>query len=181
MTATAGKRPECNYYSQIFNNVDATSELRSGVIPPFIKSLTAWQDNILNGTSKSERLDRLDCLTRYATFNRDASDVLLIASGDALDPNISLNNTNNSLLVFGYQSNQWGLRPGWSYWECGASNNFSCGHTKTWMGKPEIVENWNVLGYKIDHCLAKSLSLEDKCSLRLDMKVMLGKQTPRNL
>lgn len=137
--------------------------------------MTALPEIAIEGTLGYEKLSTLDCLTRYLTYSRDASNLLLVSSTDIADPANDIHNSNNSLLVFGYYGSPWqSIQVGHSPWECGHSNDFICVRPETWVGNSTLVANWNVYGYKIDYCLSKTTSLENKCSVRFVLPILIG-------
>ena len=147
-----------------------------------VRYLTEVQEN-MEDVSKSTmemkfqytNLSTLDCLTRYLTYTRDASNLLLVSSIDALDPSTDLSKANSSLLVFGWYGSSWQSISAFSHpWECGSSNSFSCVLPQTWEDKPKLVADWNIYGYKIDYCLSKTASLENRCSIQFELRLMIG-------
>lgn len=120
-------------------------------------------------------LSTFDCLQRYTTLERDASDVVLVSSEDTLNSSSQVSQAENSLLVSNQMGNTWvWIGPHGVHWECGHSNSFSCPRPQTWTSNESLVVDWNVYGYKIDYCLSKDQDLGEKCSVRLDVPIMIG-------
>ena len=158
----------------MFNAHDAMANLRNHVSPPYTESLHAWQDDLVANSSTFERTEPLECLKRYVKFDREASDALFVVSQDITSPERDLRDSNNSLLAFGFQGNRWDtVVQGWPYWECGESNTFNCGRWRTWEDDAKAVKDWNILGFKIEYCLVKSLPLDDQCGIGFDPYIMI--------
>jgi hypothetical protein len=141
----------------------------------YVQHLTAWQGSILNRTSDFAILSPLDCLTRYVTFQRDASNLLVISSNDTISKAGTVMASNNSPPIVNYFGSSWdsiALRT--QLWECGWSNSFSCVRPQTWQGNAASVADWNFYGYKVDYCLSKTSDLEDKCSVKFEVNIMIG-------
>lgn len=141
----------------------------------YVNHLSRWQESIVHGSSLFENISTLECLTRYVTFERDASSLLLVSSEDILSAPGEVLRSNNSLLIVNYFGSSWdSLTVGFQLWECGWSNNFSCSRPETWRGDAAAVSAWNVYGYKIDYCLSQTSNLDEKCSIKFDTTIMIG-------
>jgi hypothetical protein len=144
----------------------------------YVQQVTTWQEKIVNGTSDFIKMSSLECLTRYVTFDRDVSSLLLISSNDTLEGPSAVLDSNNSLLFVNHFGSRYdSVTLGVQLWECGVSNNFSCVRPQTWEGNAALVSAWNVYGYKIDYCLSKISNLGGKCSIRFDVNIMIGNPT----
>lgn len=146
---------------------------------PYLEDL---QDRISHATEEEikdtlhfRRLDRLECLALYLTYSRDSSNLLLVSTIDTLDESNNLLDNDNTLLVSGWYGSKWTANL-WPVplWQCGYSNTFSCVRPNTWLNNAPMVSDWNVYGYKIDYCLSKIISLEDKCSVRFELPLLIG-------
>jgi len=86
----------------------------------YIRRLRDWQSGINEGTLGFQKLNALDCLERYATFDRDASDLILISSDDTLAGSSNVMESNNSLLAVEYFGSVWASGaqrdPLWGMW-----------------------------------------------------------------
>lgn len=141
----------------------------------YVNHLTMWQQSIGHMGSSFENISTLDCLTRYVTFERDASSLILVSSEDIVSAPGELLQSNNSLLIVNYFGSSWdSLTMGYQLWECGWSNNFSCSRPETWRGNAAAVSAWNVYGYKIDYCLSHTSKLDEKCSIKFETTIMIG-------
>jgi hypothetical protein len=49
--------------------------------------------------------------------------------------------------------------------------------TTDWHKDPTIIKDWNMLGWKIDHCLVHEVPLQDKCSVNYSLEIMIGTRT----
>ena len=129
-----------------------------------------YQSKAKNGIFK-RKLDPLQCLDTYATsFGSNRSDAIFVSTTDLLEPHRSLP-ANNSLLYIGsavsYQT------PG-TYWQCGPTNTFDCRDLKAWNKNPSIIQNWNIMGYKIDYCLVSENTVEESCGLKFSTSFLIG-------
>jgi hypothetical protein len=142
----------------------------------FSQAIARIQHEISSSGSSFERLSKFDCLKRYTTFERDASDVILVSTYDTLNSSADVAEVDNSLLVLGDQINTWlWVDTKAALWECGVSNSFNCFRPEKWLHSPQLVEDWNVRGYKVDYCLAKERYLGNKCELRFELPIMISK------
>lgn len=115
------------------------------------------------------RLDTLDCLLDYTYLFGNRSDVIMVSSEAPAG--------NNSLLLYGsVERGTWEI--GWGL--CGASNHFDCDHldlasfADNTTRRLQAVKDWNIGGYKIDHCLSSQKSLQDLCAVDYSFAIMLG-------
>ena len=144
---------------------------------PTSEAIRRMQVSVQNGTNFT-RLNQLDCLEQYATPFGDRSDVVLIALNTS-----NTNNANNSVLACGTQGAvdrgaHKGNHPG--EWMCRQSNTFSCkklaAHGYESEGqKNTAIADWNVVGYRIDYCMASYHSTGDRCGVVYSYRIMLGR------
>jgi hypothetical protein len=52
---------------------------------------------------------------------------------------------------------------------------------KDWVKDPDIIKDWNMLGWKIDHCLSHEVPVEDKCSVSYSPHLASGMYSPRSV
>ena len=128
------------------------------------------QQKALNGTF-SKRLDTATCLTTYLSLLGNRSDVLLVSTTDLLRHEQSSLPSNNSLL-FAFSFG--GLLGSGLYWECGSTNTFDCRKPNSWEKNYSIIENWNIIGYKIDYCLISEIPLSKLCSVQYSLPIMMS-------
>lgn len=121
----------------------------------------------LNGTF-NKNLTTSECLTIHTSWFGNRSDVLLVSTQDLLESQISLPPTNESLLFMDFSPGFDG--PG-MYWPC-TTSKFDCRKPSSWNKDPTIIENWNVIGYKIDYCLGSELDSEKLCSVKCSLAIM---------
>jgi len=126
-------------------------------------------------------MTKVECLTGYANATRDLSDVVLVASGDVLDPEADMASMNNSLLAFAPAANPLNSQDGKWRWICGVSNSFNCGRPDLWLNNPTVIADWNVYAYKIDHCLSRRQNLDQLCSVDFSVPIMVGRSSMRSL
>lgn len=140
------------------------------------RGIARVQHDVVNDGQSFKVLSTFDCLKRYTAFERDASDVILVSTKDALNNSTNVHESRNSLLVLGNQINTWvWVNPKAALWACGVSNSFNCFKPETWNSNAQLITDWNVRGYKIDYCLAKEQYLGDRCELQLELEIMKSK------
>jgi hypothetical protein len=131
-------------------------------------SCQEYYEKVTNKTFFSN-LTTSQCLEVYLSATGNRSDVLLISSQDLLTPNKSLL-SNNSLLYAAYS---YLSGPGF-LWQCGSTNTFDCRKGKALLKNQTLIENWNVIGYKVDYCLASERSLADACMVKYSLPFMIS-------
>jgi hypothetical protein len=121
----------------------------------------------LNGTF-NRNLTTSECLTLHTSWFGNRSDVLLVSTQDLLKTQTSLPPRNESLLFMDFSPGFAG--PG-MYWPC-MTSTFDCRKPSSWLQDPTIIENWNIIGYKIDYCLSSELDSEKLCSVQYSLTIM---------
>ncbi|KAF2870526.1 hypothetical protein BDV95DRAFT_595268 [Massariosphaeria phaeospora] len=134
------------------------------------------------------RLNPFDCLTAYSSIYGNRSDVIFVSRYDYLwnsstsIPHVSVNNDSSLIisndaselsnpiensLLFAKELKDVMVVGFWmDYdWLCGTTNSFDCRRPTAWLKNPSIVDDWNILGWKIDECLVREVPLEEKCSV----------------
>ncbi|KAK3637796.1 hypothetical protein LTR56_012002 [Elasticomyces elasticus] len=180
MSATLDKRAETKVWgldpstNMGYRPVGTPSSSDLGWVSDFERYAVRIQKDFINNGRSYVNLTRLQCLEHYTGFERDWSDVLLVATNDLLDDSTNLFEAENSILAIAMQLNLFvGSTAHQNLWECGTSNSFNCYKRQSWLGDASQVADWNTWGYKIDYCLAKSQYLGDKCNLSLDVPIMI--------
>jgi hypothetical protein len=131
----------------------------------------SFRQRAQNGTF-SKRLDTVQCLQTYVSGFGNRSDLLLVSTQDLLASQTPpMPSKNNSLLFAGYSPGIGG--PGY-YWECGSTNTFDCRNPSPWIKDPSIIENWNVIGYKIDYCVISETDIQGACSVQYSLPIMIS-------
>ncbi|KAF2674899.1 hypothetical protein BT63DRAFT_449888 [Microthyrium microscopicum] len=130
-------------------------------------SCTDYRQKVMNN-SFSKNLTKSQCLDAYLTSSGNRSDVLLISTEDILAPNTTFS-SNNTLL---FAAESYLSTPGF-YWECGSTNTFDCRTRSNLLKNPTLIENWNVIGYKIDYCLSSERSLDEACVVKYSLPIMI--------
>ncbi|KAI9733951.1 MAG: hypothetical protein M1834_002607 [Cirrosporium novae-zelandiae] len=114
-------------------------------------------------------LDKLTCLLEYTNLFGNRSDVVMVSNTAPPD--------NNSLLTYGLARD--------ATWDegltlCWDSNSFDClkldlsNFPSGEAGREKATANWNMAGYKIDHCLSAQRSTDGLCSVEYSFSIMLG-------
>ena len=129
-----------------------------------------YQNKALNGTF-NKRLDAAQCLDTYLSAFSNRSDVLLVSTVDLLYPQQASIPNNNSLLFIG---NTTGLLGPGSYWQCGSTNTFDSRKPALWAKNSSIIQDWNIIGYKIDYCVMSETPVEDFCGLKFSPFIIIG-------
>jgi len=130
-----------------------------------------WRERLTIGDFKAN-LTKFDCMKAYlGSYSTNSSDVIFISSQDLLSGGASDPSRNNSLL-FAIKDVGYIQLPN-QYWICGASNTFDCRKFRSWKDSTDI-ENWNIIGYKIDYCLVSQRDLEQKCGVNYSLPIMNG-------
>ena len=124
-----------------------------------------------------KRSSPLDCLEQYSTPFEERSYIVSIALGT--------NNANdtNSVLACGTQGTvDTGIRKGNhpGEWMCRQSNTFSCKKLSAHGYENEdqemsAIAHCNVLGYKVDYCLASYRATGNRCGVVYSYRIMVGK------
>jgi hypothetical protein len=132
----------------------------------------SYQAKAMNGTF-AQKIEKAQCIQTYLKAFGDRSDVLLVTSNDLLDPQQSLASLDTSLL---FVDRSVGIQGPGKYWPCGSTNVFDCRKPQLWMVNASVIEDWNVLGYKIDYCLSTERSIADSCSVKYSQLIMISKE-----
>ncbi|KAI4102204.1 MAG: hypothetical protein LQ339_004728 [Xanthoria mediterranea] len=126
-------------------------------------TIQSMQVNAKNGTSYAY-INALDCLLMYNDLMGNRSDLIMVSSAPP--------EGNNTLLVYGMAaSGTWDT----GYVLCRWPNTFDCGRLAELPVAEQVqaVKDWNVGGYKIDHCLSSQRSKENLCSVEYSFSILL--------
>jgi hypothetical protein len=134
-----------------------------------------WQAKAVNGTF-TRNVTALQCLEENLSAFSNRSRTILIASIDLAEPQNNLDLVNNILLFAGSMGAQ--VQVQGQFWPCGSTNTFDCRKPEDWIRSPPEVENWNVIGYKIDHCIIRETNIEEFCSVRYSLPLMISMSSP---
>lgn len=86
----------------------------------------------------------------------------------------------NSLLAYGMSSSQsWDI----GYSLCADGAEFDCGRLSEFPldKQMEVIQDWNISGYKVDYCLSSQQSTDNLCSVDYSFSIMLSKSFPTQL
>ncbi|CAO1603804.1 hypothetical protein XANCAGTX0491_007383 [Xanthoria calcicola] len=126
-------------------------------------TIQSMQLNAKNGTSYAY-VNTLDCLLMYNDLMGNRSDLIMVSSAPPEE--------NNTLLVYGMAaSGTWDT----GYVLCQWPNTFDCGRLAELPVAEQVqaVQDWNMGGYKIDHCLSSQRSTENLCSVEYSFSILL--------
>lgn len=126
-------------------------------------TIQSMQVNAKNGTSYAY-INTLDCLLMYNDLMGNRSDLIMVSSAPPEE--------NNTLLVYGMAaSGTWDT----GYVLCRWPNTFDCGRLAELPVAEQVqaVKDWNIGGYKIDHCLSSQRSKKNLCSVEYPSRYCL--------
>ncbi|KAK5733569.1 hypothetical protein LTR17_009557 [Elasticomyces elasticus] len=148
MSATLDRRAETKVWgldpSTImgYEPVGTPSSSDLGWVSDFKRYAVRIQKDFINNGRSYVNLTRLQCLEHYTGFERDISDVLLVATNDLLDNSTNLLEADNSILAIAMQLNLFvGSTTRQNLWECGTSNSFNCYKRRSWL---EMQARWRI-------------------------------------
>ena len=166
-------------------NISGTAQYQ--IQQPFEFNLTTnmqyWNDSALpisptiqsmqDSAASYIKLDPLDCLLTYSSVFGNRSNVIMVANNTTV-----VNNSGNSLLAYGSQlRNQWLV----GKYLTGNSNAFNADRLDVShfpggaVQQAQTVANWNVGGFRIDHCLGSQTAIaQSQCSVEYSISVMIG-------
>jgi hypothetical protein len=58
--------------------------------------------------------------------------------------------------------------------EDATTNTFDCRKPNSWKKNHSMIENWNIIGYKIDYCLISEIPLSKLCSVQYSLPIMIS-------
>lgn len=112
----------------------------------------------------------MDCLARYSFSFGNHSDVIVVATYDAL---LSERISASPLLHVGY--NEGPIPTGGNKWVWGSSNNFSRHDIYKGLSNDMTFKDWNVFGYRVDYCLSRQWDNSQMCALGFSAPMLTGK------
>ena len=126
-------------------------------------TVRSMQIDARNG-SRFSRIENLDCILTYNELMGNHSDFIMVSTATST--------SNNALLAYGMSnSGTWDI----GYALC-PGEQFDCGRLAELplSDQMKATQNWNIGGYKIDHCLMSTQSTENLCSVKYSFSIMLS-------